>query len=84
MNKLERTLFYPVVVIATLLAFGSWSLPDLWISLLCTVAVAALWLHPVFKGRFALGVRVVFWLTLIGVFLSLVWVFVMSGLLIPS
>lgn len=84
MNKLERALFYPVLVISTLLALGSWSMPEVWISIPWTSIVVLLWLHPLFRGRLALAVRVMFWLTFIGVFLSFVWMFVMSGLLIPT
>lgn len=84
MNKLERALFYPVLVISTLLAFGSWSMPEVWISAPCTLAVAFLWIHPVFKGRFAFSVRAVFWLAFGAVLLSAVWTLLLSGLLIPG
>jgi hypothetical protein len=77
-EKVERFIFYPVLVIATLLALQSWSIQPLWFSSIASIAVAVLWLTPILRGKLVPFRRILFWVVLVVLILGLLWIYAWS------
>jgi hypothetical protein len=75
LEKLERFLFYPVLVIATVLALQSWTEQPVWFSIIATVIVALLWLNPLLPKKFVPVRRVLFGVTFTVLILGILWIF---------
>lgn len=78
MSKFERILFYPVLVVATVLTLQSWTYQPVWISGLASVVVVSLWISPLAGKNSAFIQQALFWLTLCVLLSGVAWIFLLS------
>ena len=77
-SKFQRILFYPVLMVATILALQSWTYQPVWFGCAALAVVGVMWLSP-FAGRIAELLRtLLFWSTLCVLLLGVLWIYAWS------